>query len=308
MEHEDDDENDDENESKFHFLPKPLEFESMKIGPYQIHLLETGRFWLDGGAMFGVVPKTLWSQAKPSDEKNRIEMSMKVLLILYEDRKILVDAGAGHKFPPKLQEIYGLDYQRFSLKTSLQAHRLQPVDITDVILTHCHFDHVGGATERDGEVLQLTFPKATHYVQDSHWNWALSPSEKDRASFLKENLEPLKQSGRLKILPGERELFPGLHLLLSNGHTVGLQMLKIQDSTNTLFYCSDLMPTAAHVPLPYIMGYDLYPLTTLEEKRRYLSQACDENWLIVLEHDAELDAIRIQRGERRMQIRETTTI
>src|SRR5262249_12527121 len=130
----------------------------IKIGPYSIHLLETGRFWLDGGAMFGVVPKTLWSQVKPSDEKNRIEMAMKVLLILFEDRKVLVDVGAGHKFPQKLLEIYGLDYEHFTLKQSLQGHHLRPEDITDVILTHCHFDHVGGATERSGELLQLTFP------------------------------------------------------------------------------------------------------------------------------------------------------
>lgn len=280
----------------------------IRIGPYSICLLETGRFWLDGGAMFGVVPKTLWSRVMPSDEKNRIEMSMKVLLLRFEDRKILVDAGAGHTFPPKLQEIYGLDYRHFTLKQSLTEHRLQPEDITDVILTHCHFDHAGGAAERAGEALQLTFPNATHYVQDRHWSWAFSPTEKDRGSFLRETLEPLKQSGRLKILPGECELFPGLHLLLSNGHTVGLQMVKIQDSANTLFYCSDLMPTAAHVPLPYIMGYDLYPLTTLEEKRRYLSQACDENWLIVLEHDAEVDAIRIEKGDKRMEIREKLAI
>lgn len=297
-----------ESDGKIRPAEAPVLNKMIKIGPYSIHLLETGRFWLDGGAMFGVVPKTLWSQEKPSDEKNRIEMSMKVLLILYEDRKILVDVGAGHKFPPKLQEIYGLDYRRFTLDRSLQEHRVQPEEITDVILTHCHFDHVGGAIERAGESLQLTFPNATHYVQESHWSWALNPSEKDRASFFKENLEPLKQSGRLRILPGECELFPGLHLLLSNGHTVGLQMVKLQDSENTLFYCSDLMPTAAHVPLPYIMGYDLYPLTTLEEKRRYLTQACNENWLIVLEHDAEVDAIRLRQGEKRLEIREKLAI
>ena len=280
----------------------------IRIGPYSVHLLETGRFWLDGGAMFGVVPKTLWSLAKPSDDKNRIEMSMKVLLLLYEDRRILVDVGAGHKFSPKLEEIYALDYRHSTLKKSLQEHHLQPAEITDVILTHCHFDHMGGATERAGEALQLTFPNATHYVQDSHWSWALSPSEKDRASFMSENLEPLRRSSQLKVLRGESELFPGLQLLLSNGHTVGLQMVKIQDSSNTLFYCSDLMPTAAHLPLPYIMGYDLYPLTTLEDKRRYLNQACDENWLIVLEHDAELDAIRIGKRDKRMEIRQNVTI
>lgn len=280
----------------------------IRIGSYSVYLLETGRFWLDGGAMFGVVPKTLWSREMPSDERNRIEMSMKVLLILYEDRKILVDAGAGHKFSPKLQEIYGPDYRRFTLKQSLQQHRVQPEEITDVILTHCHFDHMGGVIERAGQALQLTFPNAIHYVQESHWSWALSPSEKDRGSFLKEDVEPLAQCGRLKLLPGECELFPGLHLLLSNGHTVGLQMVKLQDSANTLFYCSDLMPTAAHVPLPYIMGYDLYPLTTLEEKRRYLTQACNENWLIALEHDPEVDAIRIKQGGKRLEIREKLAV
>jgi hypothetical protein len=158
-------------------------------------------------------------------------------------------------------------------------------------------------TEFVGERLELTFPNATHYVQATHWGWALQPSEKDRASFLKENLEPLKRSNRLRVLAGEYELFPGFHLLLSYGHTVGMQMIKIQDTSTALFYCSDLMPTAAHLPLPYIMGYDLYPLTTLEEKRRYLAQACDENWIIALEHDAEVDAIRIGRGKG-MEIRE----
>jgi glyoxylase-like metal-dependent hydrolase (beta-lactamase superfamily II) len=279
----------------------------MKIGPYEIHLLETGRFWLDGGAMFGVVPKTIWSKAKPSDEKNRIEMSMKILLILYEDRKILVDAGAGHKFAPKYHEIYGLDYTRHTLRNSLELLNIHPQQVTDVILTHCHFDHVGGATEFCGESLRLTFPEAIHYVQKSHWEWALQPSERDRASFLKENLEPLSRA-RLKTLPGECELFPGLHLLVSNGHTVGMEMIKVQAKGITLFYCSDLLPTAAHLPLPYIMGYDLYPLTTLEEKRRYLEQACEEDWIIVLEHDAETDAIRIEHGKKGMVIRESLTL
>jgi glyoxylase-like metal-dependent hydrolase (beta-lactamase superfamily II) len=276
----------------------------MKIGPYDIHLLETGRFWLDGGAMFGVVPKTLWSRAKPSDEKNRIEMSMKVLLIFYEDHRILVDAGAGHKFTSKEQEIYGLDYSQYTLKDSLKRQGIRPEEVTDLVLTHCHFDHMGGVTEFVGERLELTFPNATHYVQGTHWAWALQPSEKDRASFRKENLEPLKRSNRLKVLVGEHELFPGFHLLLSDGHTVGMQMIKIQDTSTALFYCSDLMPTAAHLPLPYIMGYDLYPLTTLDEKRRYLVQACDENWIIALEHDAEVDAIRIGKGEKGMEILE----
>ena len=280
----------------------------INIGPYQIHSLETGRFALDGGAMFGVVPKTLWSKTNPSDEQNRIEMAMRVLLIFFEDRKILVDVGAGHKFPPKLQEIYGIDHTRFTLKGSLAQHHVNPEEITDVVLTHCHFDHVGGATEFLGETLKLTFPEATHYVQQSHWDWALNPSEKDRASFLKENLEPLQKSGKLKILNGPCQLFPGFHLLLSNGHTVGLEMIKIQDHSMTLFYCSDLLPTASHLPLPYIMSYDLYPLTTLEEKRRYLDQACEESWIIALEHDAKCEAVRLQRGHKTLEVRETVII
>ncbi|MBM3804288.1 MAG: MBL fold metallo-hydrolase [Acidimicrobiia bacterium] len=280
----------------------------IRMGPYSVYLLDAGRLWLDGGAMFGVVPKALWSQAKPSDERNRIELSMKVLLLCLEDRKILVDVGAGHTFPPKLEDIYGIDYRHATLKQSLAEHRLQAEDITDVILTHCHFDHMGGAAERVNGSLRLTFPNATHYVQASQWKWALNPSEKDRGSFIADTLEPLKQSDRLKTLPGECELFPGLHLLLSNGHTVGLQMVKIQDSTSTLFYCGDLMPTAAHVPLPYIMGYDIYPLTTLEEKKRYLNQACEENWLIVLEHDTEVDAIRLKRGAKRIEVAEKVPI
>jgi len=276
----------------------------MNIGRYEIHLLETGRFRLDGGAMFGVVPKTLWSQVKSCDEKNRIEMAMKILLILYEDRKILVDVGAGNKFAAKQKEIYALDYNQHSLLSSLRRLDLHPELITDVVLTHCHFDHVGGATEYAGNELKLTFPNAVHYVQKSHWDWALRPSEKDRASFLCENLEPLKQA-KLKILLGECELFPGFHLLISNGHTVGMEMIKIQDTSKTLFYCSDLMPTAAHVPLPYIMGYDLYPLTTLEEKRRFLTQACEENWIIALEHDAEVDAVEMVLGDRGMKVRQS---
>ncbi len=280
----------------------------MNIGPYQVYLLETGRFWLDGGAMFGIVPKTLWSRTNPSDEKNRVELGMKVLLIFYEDHKILVNVGAGHKFPPRQQEIYRLEYDQFDLKKSLRAHNVNPEEITDLVLTHCHFDHAGGATEYSRDGLQLTFPNAIHYLQRTHWDWALNPTDRDRGSFLREDIEPLKRTEKLKILEGEYELFPGFHLLLSNGHTVGMQMVKIQDAGTTLFYSSDLIPTTSHLALPYIMGYDIYPLTTLEEKRRLLNQACDEDWVIALEHDSKLDGIRVQKGEKRIVIKETLKI
>jgi glyoxylase-like metal-dependent hydrolase (beta-lactamase superfamily II) len=282
----------------------------MKIGLYQIHSLETGRFGLDGGAMFGVVPKTLWSRTNPSDDKNRIQMAARVLLIASEERKILVDVGIGHKFPPKYQEIYHLDYGQYSLRGSLAQHGISPEEITDVILTHCHFDHAGGSTELVGDTLKPTFPAATYYVQRSHWDWALRPSEKDHGSFLffNENVGPVEASGKLKILNGSCELFPGVRLVLANGHTPGLQMVKIQDQSTTLFYCGDLMPTSSHVRLPYIMAYDLHPLKTLEEKRFFLNEAWQEDWIIALEHDPQCEAIRVKKGEKAFEIKERLTI
>ncbi len=280
----------------------------MKIGPYQIELLETGHFWLDGGAMFGVVPKTLWNQSNPSDEKNRVELAMRVLLVLYKERKILVDVGGGDKYSPKQQEIFKWDFRESDLKKSLQRHGIRPEEVTDVVLTHCHFDHAGGGTEMRDRQLQLTFPRATYYVQDKHWQWALNPTDRDRGSFLKEDIEPLQNYPQLKIVSGEIELFPGFQLLLSNGHTPGLQMVKIKSGYQTLLYCGDLVPTAAHLALPYIMGYDLFPLTTLEEKRHYLDQACAEDWIIVLEHDPTHSAVRICAGSKWMEIRERVEI
>lgn len=260
--------------------------------------------------MFGVVPKALWSKTDASDDNNRIEMAARVLLVLFEDRKILVDVGVGHKFPPKYQEFYRLDYSRYTLKSSLAQQQVHPEEITDVVLTHCHFDHAGGSTEYASEKIQATFPNATYYVQKCQWEWALNPTEKDRGSFLflKENLDAVKNAGHLKLVDGPCELYPGFHLVLSNGHAIGLEMVKIQDESSTLFYCSDLVPTSSHVPLPYIMSYDLHPLITLQEKRRFLSQACEENWIIALEHDPMREAIRIRKGEKHFEVKETLKI
>jgi len=282
----------------------------MQIGPYQIHSLETGRFRLDGGAMFGVVPKTLWSRTNPSDDQNRIELAARALLVFFENRKIVVDVGVGHKFPPKYRDFFQLDYSVHTLKSSLAEYQILPEEITDVILTHCHFDHAAGATEYVGDQSRPTFPRATYFLQKAHWKWALAPSEKDRGSFLflKENLGPIEAADRLKLLEGPHELFPGFHLLISNGHTVGLQMVKIQDQTTSLFYCSDLVPTASHLPLPYILSYDLHPLVTLEEKRHLLNQACAENWIIVLEHDPLREAVRIRKGEKHFEVEEVVNL
>ncbi|HVN80794.1 MAG TPA: MBL fold metallo-hydrolase [Terriglobia bacterium] len=281
---------------------------SMRIGPYEIVSLEAGRFALDGGAMFGSVPKTIWSRTNPADGRNRIELALRVLLISTESKRILVDCGAGRVLSPKWQEIYGLDQNRHCLKQGLAKLGLRPEDVTDVVLTHLHFDHAGGMTDHTDHGLGLTFPRATHFIQQRHWQWACQPSEKDRASFLPETLGTLKSSSQVQILDGACELYPGVHLMLSDGHTPGLQMVRIEDSSNVLFYPSDLLPTASHLPLPYIMGYDLSPLTTLEEKRSALSQACEGEWVIALEHDPRYEAIRILRGEKYYEVAESLVL
>ncbi len=257
----------------------------MKIGAYEIFTIHTGYVSLDGGAMFGVVPKVLWSKTNPADELNRIVLAMRTMVIKGEDRLILVDTGVGRKLNEKLSKIYNVDHKEHDLETDLQKHGISVEDVTDVIITHLHFDHTGGATTiREGKLVP-TFPKAKYYVQGEQWYWANNPSEKDRASYMPENFAPVKESGQLVELDGPKELFPGIELLVMFGHTHGMQLVKISDGQYTLLYCADLIPTASHIPLPYIMAYDNNPLITLEEKKRLLPQAVKENWILVFEHD-----------------------
>lgn len=270
---------------------------SKKIGPYSLDLLETGEFALDGGAMFGVVPKNLWQKTNPTDGENRISMALRILLIRFQDHNILVDSGIGTKLDEKYQKIYRVDHHKHSLEKSLSRVGLKPEEITDVIITHLHFDHVGGCSYKDQGGLHLTFPNATHYIQKEQWEWAHHPTEKDRASFLKENLEPLK-SAKLKLLSGEIELYPGIHIVVSHGHTPSQQLVKISDGRETLFYCADLIPTTSHIPIPYLMSYDNMPLVLMEEKRRLLNQAVKERWVLCFEHDPLIGAASIMKDEK----------
>ena len=257
----------------------------MKIGDYELHPIETGRFGLDGGAMFGVVPKPLWERMNSPDERNRIELAARALLIIGNGRKILVDNGNGPKFTEKQVDIYRLDMSQYELKRSLRNHGLTPHDITHVILTHLHFDHAGGSTYRENGEIKPTFPNATYYVQKNHWQQAMNPTEKDRGSFMADDFLPLKKHGMLEFVDGEFELFPQISLLVMNGHTAAQQLPKISDGRATILYCCDLFPTTSHIPLPYIMAYDLRPLTTLEEKKKILRKAVDEDWILFFEHD-----------------------
>jgi glyoxylase-like metal-dependent hydrolase (beta-lactamase superfamily II) len=270
----------------------------MKIGNYTIDPVETGRFALDGGAMFGVVPKPLWSRTNPPDDRNRITLAARALLLRDGTRSILVDNGNGSKFTEKLRDIYRLDDAASNIGSSLAALGTAPEEITDVILTHLHFDHAGGSTVISGGRAVPAFPNATYYVQEAHWRQAMNPTPKDRASFFPDDYLPLKEAGILRFTDGEGELFPGISVLVTQGHTASQQLPLVTDGETTLLFCCDLLPTTAHIPLPYVMAYDLRPLATMEEKERILGRAADGRWILFFEHDPETVACTVRRGER----------
>lgn len=268
----------------------------MKIGSYTLAPIETGTFALDGGAMFGVVPKILWSRTNPADEANRIDMALRVLLLQGDGKTILIDTGMGDKYDNRTKSIYKLDHSKFTLLSSLAKRGLKPEDITHIIQTHLHFDHCGGlVTQAEDSSLRPTFPNAKVYVQKENLNWARNPTEKDRASYLKNDWEPIVAEGLLEEIDGPGEIMPGIELMIFNGHTRAQQLPHIHDDAgNHVFFSADLFPTRAHVPLPYIMGYDNFPLTTLEEKRALVPRAYEENWLLFFEHDPANALVRVE--------------
>lgn len=276
----------------------------MNIGKYEIASIETGRFALDGGAMFGVVPWVFWSKTNPPDDRQRITMAARCLLIRGEGKTILVDTGNGDKWNDKLKDIYRLDNSKFSLERSLAKAGVKAEDITDVILTHLHFDHCGGSTKMVGGVLAPTFPNATHYVQKDHWELAMNPTDRDRASFMKDDFLELYEEGLLTFVDGEQELFPGISVLVCNGHTTAQQLPLITDGKKTMLFCCDLVPTTSHIPFPYLMGYDVRPLVTLEEKKRIIPRAEKEGWVLFFEHDPETEAVTLQKTEKGYSIKE----
>jgi glyoxylase-like metal-dependent hydrolase (beta-lactamase superfamily II) len=276
----------------------------MIIGDYDISVIETGYISLDGGAMFGVVPKTLWQKNNPADEFNRIKLALRLLVLRSSERLIIIDTGVGNKLNEKLSKIYNVDYSTYDIQSELDKKSINPKEVTDVIITHMHFDHVGGATYYENNELKLTFPNAIHHIQGEQWYWGSNPSEKDKASFMPENFMPIQEQGKLNELPGPGTLYPGIDLLVMYGHTHGMQLPKIYDSKTTLLYCADLIPTASHIPLPYIMGYDNYPMNTLEEKRRILPQAVDENWILAFEHDPFCAAGTVELTDKGFKLKE----
>ncbi len=263
------------------------------IGPYKVHFLSGGRFRLDGGAMFGVVPKVLWSRVAPADEKNRIRMGMNCLFIEGNGQRVLVDSGVGTKVDPKFRDIFAVERPE-ALIEDLAALGVKPADVTTVACTHLHFDHCGGGTTRgeDG-VVRTTFPRAHYLVRRQEWEDAHNANERNRASYLSENYDPIEKAGQLVLHDEDVEFLPGVTLRNLPGHTRGHQGVFFDIPDSRALYTVDLFPTVAHLPLPYIMAYDLYPMTTLETKRAILRDATREEWLLLFEHDPDHLAVRL---------------
>ena len=258
---------------------------SASIGGWTIRSLVAGHFRLDGGAMFGSVPKLLWSRLSPPDEANRIRLALRCLLLEGHGRRVLVDTGLGGKFSPKLQRIYGVEEDGPGVEGALAALGVPPGSVTDVILTHLHFDHAGGATRIEAGRPVPSFPEARYHVQAENLRHARDPGPRERASYLPENFEPLVEAGVLETWEGATAPWPGLEVLVFHGHTRGQQGIRLSGPEGVLYFVADLVPTAAHVRIPYVMGYDVAAGECMREKRLLLARAAAEGAWIVLEHD-----------------------
>jgi glyoxylase-like metal-dependent hydrolase (beta-lactamase superfamily II) len=271
----------------------------MQTGKFNIDVVDTGLFGLDGGSMFGIVPKVLWSKAyNPGDERNRIPLAARPLLVRWDNYIVLIDTGNGNKFNDKFADIYGIDREKSSIVAALKPFGVIREDVTHVILTHLHFDHTGGSTIIENGKLVPTFPNAVYYVQKDQFISALHPNDKERPSFIKENYEPLVTEGKLETIDGEGEIFPGILAIPVFGHTKAMQLLKISDAGQTLLYCADVVPTSAHVHVPYYMSFDNNPLQTIKEKKILIPQAYEEGWTLVYEHDAFIQAGKLKSTEK----------
>lgn len=276
----------------------------MVSGKYSIKVIESGYFALDGGAMFGIIPKPLWEKTNPADGLNRIAMAARLLLVEWENEKMLIDTGMGEKWDEKSRSIYGIDTET-TLEKSLKAAGVKPEEITKVLHTHLHFDHAGGSVKEEDGKLVPAFPNAKYFVRKKNFEWGSSPSDRDRGSYIKQNFVPLMEHGVLELIDDTMtEFIDGISLYEINGHTFGQQAIKISDGVRTLFFCADLIPMHAHVPLPYIMGYDLQPLVTLHEKKEVLAKASDEDWTLVVQHDPEVVAVKVERTDKGFRVKE----
>lgn len=273
----------------------------MKLGDWRFRAFHDGRFKLDGGAMFGVVPKIFWQEQHPADEFNRIDLDLRCLLVEYGDRRILVDVGIGDRWEEKKKGIFAIKRRPNQLVAELAEAGLTRDSVTDVVLTHLHFDHAGGTLRETEDGLRPVFPSARHWVQQRHWDWARNPSERDRASFRPEDFLALADHGDLQLVDGATEIMPGVRVTPVNGHTPGQQMVEFETGAGTVVYCGDLIPFLSQVHVPWIMGFDLNPLLTVTEKKQFLTRAVEDGLILVFEHDHRHEAATVKFADGRFQ-------
>ncbi|GAB3799844.1 MBL fold metallo-hydrolase [Spirosoma humi] len=277
--------------------------------------LDTGLFKLDGGAMFGVVPKSIWQKQSPADERNLCNWAMRCLLVEEGNRLMLVDTGAGDKQDAKFFAYYDLPNGK-TLVGAVEQAGYSINDVTDVLLTHLHFDHAGGAVryqDAHRTALDATFPQASYWIHSGQWDWATNPNPRERATYLRENFMPLHENGQLRFIDHEDLAIPGVDLLYVDGHTEKMTLPTFQitgshGQPRTVAFCADLIPSVAHIPVPYVMGYDVRPLLTLDEKTEFLNRAVAEDWLLVFDHDPTVEAATLERTEKGVRAKETGTL
>ena len=273
------------------------------IGKWKVYALETGFFSLDGGAMMGSVPKVLWEKTNPPDSKNRIELALRCLLVDDGKNVVLIESGIGVKNSEKFMKMFDIRMEKYGLSNELSKYGYCYKNITHMVLTHLHFDHAGGAVLYDeNNNLVPAFPNAKYYVSEKNWDAGLSPSPRDRASYIKENYILLKEFGQLELVPENSNIIDGIDTYTVNGHTYGQQLIKISDNNDTLVFCSDLIPLESHLKLPWIMGYDLNAALTLKEKKEFLDLASENNWLLFFYHDPKTIAVRIKKAEKYYEV------
>ncbi len=275
-----------------------------------LHSIPTGNFKLDGGAMFGVVPKSIWNRSNPADENNMCSWAMRCLLIETNNRLILIDNGIGDKQDAKFFSYYYL-HGDHSLEKSLKNSGFSPDDITDVFLTHLHFDHCGGSVKyanTEKSKLELSFKNATYWSNAKHWEWATHPNPREKASFIKENIMPIQESGQLKFIDQKTTLIPEMEIIFVDGHTESMMLPLIQYKGKKILFLADLVPSLGHLPIPYVMGYDVRPLETLKEKTLLLDKAAKEDWLLFFEHDSVNECCTVEQTDKGVRKKDLFTL
>lgn len=272
----------------------------------KLYSINTGYFKLDGGAMFGVVPKSIWSKLNTADENNLCTWAMRCLLVEDGDRRILIDTGIGNKQDARFFSHYYL-HGDDSLDKSLASHGFRRDDITDVLLTHLHFDHVGGAIAIEGNKMVPVFRNATYWSNEQHWQWATKPNDREKASFLKENIQPIQDSGKLKFIEVKEDIpfSENITIRFVNGHTRAMMLPQINHyKGKTIVYVADLLPSTGHIPIPYVMAYDMFPLTTLQEKKAFLQEALQDNFILYFEHDPVNECCTLSMTEKGIRVKD----